>query len=237
MEPLPLSMEDKIDYIFQSVQKIESAVGAHQVRIEKLETSYEVLSNEVLMLKTLVNVREQELRTCNIRISGFPLTPEEKESDSKYLCERIYDRVLRPILTAAKANGLVEKVPTLPNTISSCYRVGNAAAKPGKPNAPPVVVKLVSSVLKIAIMKCKKDSTPGPTDAEKSVGHKKVLIFEDLTPPAFKKLKELQEREEISKAWSIDGRLFLILQGSTNIVRVSSVFDDILTILNSAKPK
>ena len=128
-------------------------------------------------------------------------------------------------------------MPTLLNTISNYYRIGNAAAKPCKPNAPPVVVKLTSSVLKVAILKSKKDSTPGPTDAEKAVGHKKVLIFEDLTPPAFKKLKELQEREEISKAWSIDGRLFLILQGSTNIVRVSSVFDDIVTILNSAQPK
>ena len=232
-----LTIEDKINYIFNSVQKTESAVGVQQARIEKLETSYEALSNEVLTLKNLVNVREQELRTCNIRISGFPLTLEEKMSDSKHLSERIYDRVLRPILTAAKANGLVEKVPTLLNTISNCYRIGNAATKPGKPNAPPVVVKLTSSVLKVAIMKSKKDSTPGPTDAEKTAGHRKVLIFEDLTPPAFKKLKELQEREEISKAWSIDGRLFLILQGSTNIVRVSSVFDDILTILNSAKPK
>ena len=72
-----LTIEDKINYIFNSVQKTESAVGVQQARIEKLETSYEALSNEVLTLKNLVNVREQELRTCNIRISGFPLTGGE----------------------------------------------------------------------------------------------------------------------------------------------------------------
>ena len=232
-----LSMEDKINYIFNSVQKIESGFGAQQAKIAKLESTVEVLSNEVHTLKNLVNHREQEFRSCSIRISGFPLTEEEKTQGSKYLSERLYDRVIRPILTAAKANGLLEKVPTLPNTVLSCYRVGSAAAKPNKPNSPPVVMKLSNTMLKVAIMKSKKDSTPGPTDAEKAAGFKKVLIFEDLTPPAFKKLKELQEREEISKAWSIEGRLFFVLQGSTVISRVPSVFDDIVTILNMAQLK
>ena len=232
MDTDSLSMEEKINCIFISVQKIESAFGAQQAKIEKLESTVEVLSNEVLTLKNLVNFREQELHSCSSRISGFQLTEEDKTSGSKYLGERLYDRVLRLIITAAKAN-----VPTLPNTILSCYRVGSTAAKPNQPNSPPVVVKLSNTTLKVAIMKSKKDSTLGPTDAEKAAGFRKVLIFEDLTPPAFKKLKEMQEREEISKAWSIDGRLFFILQGSLNKYNSYSILSrpHFKTLITSSK--
>ena len=160
---------------------------------------------------------------------------EEKSSGSQYISEKIYERILRPILTVAKAKNFVEKVTNLHNTISNCYRVGSTAAKPGQSNPPPIVVKLCNPQLRIAILKCKKDSTPKPTDAEKAAGFKRFNIAEDLTPPAFKKLKELQGREESAKAWTIDGKIFFVMKDSTSIMKVSSVFDDIRVILNRAQ--
>ena len=61
------------------------------------------------------------------------------------------------------------------------------------------------------------------------------MIAEDLTQPAFKKLKEIKAREEVSKAWSVEGRLLFVLTGGKYVNRVSSVFEDIDVILNSAK--
>ena len=61
------------------------------------------------------------------------------------------------------------------------------------------------------------------------------MIAEDLTQPAFKKLKEIKAREEVSKAWSVEGRLLFVLAGGKFVNRVSSVFEDIDVILNSAK--
>ena len=61
------------------------------------------------------------------------------------------------------------------------------------------------------------------------------MSAEDLTQPAFKKLKEIKAREEVSKAWSVEGRLLFVLTGGKYVNRVSSVFEDIDVILNSAK--
>ena len=64
---------------------------------------------------------------------------------------------------------------------------------------PPIVVKLRSSETRICIMKSKKEATFGPTPAEKELGCKFFAIAEDLTQPAFKKLKELKNHEDVAK--------------------------------------
>ena len=61
------------------------------------------------------------------------------------------------------------------------------------------------------------------------------MIAEDLTQPSFKKLKELQSREEIDKAWSVEGKLLFTLMGGKTVNRVSSVFEDVSVILDNAK--
>jgi hypothetical protein len=86
-------------------------------------------------------------------------------------------------------------------------------------------------------MKSKKDSTPAPSDADKALGAKRYLISEDLTPPTFKKLRELQSSEEVLKAWTVNGRIHLIPRGSNNIFKVPTVFEDTDTIIAKALKK
>jgi hypothetical protein len=179
----------------------------------------------LLALKITVNNREQELRSNAVRSNGFPVTEEEKTAnDSKHLAKKIYAKILCPILNAAKIKGhLIEKVPTVENAIVDCYRIGS----PTIGSTSPIIIKMSTASLCIAIMRVKRESTPPPSEAERSLGAKRFVVLENLTPPTFKKLKELQTCEEISKAWTVNGRINIVLRGSNNVYRVPSVFDDI----------
>ena len=227
-----LSLEDMVKHIYLTVNDIKATLSDQQQRVSKLETEVSSLNKEVSSLKDVVNMHEQSLRSNSIRITGFPFTEDEKKSrNSAALKARILDRVLNPILTVAQERGLID--PSLPvnNIISSCYRVGSASAKPDTASPPPLVVKLSSSQLRVDILRCKKEAVFGPTSQEKAIGLKKFIITEDLTQPAFKKLKELQSSEKVDRAWSIDGRINFMLSNSTVVHRVVSVFDEVDTIL------
>ena len=226
---------EKIDSMNSLLEQLNKTVVAQQQKIVQLESTVSTLNNDVLLLKNMVNSREQELRANSIRVTGFPFTEEEKTaSDSKLLCKKLYDRVLGPILNAAKAKGHIDKLPALSNCIIDAYRVGVAAAKPGSTSPPPIVIKLLNSTIKVAIMRNKREATPGPSDAERAAGFKKIYVAEDLTPPAFRKLKELQQCEDVSKAWSVDGRIRLVMRDSTSVFKVLSVFEDVKAILKKA---
>ena len=53
----------------------------------------------------------------------------------------------------------------------------------------------------------KKEAAVTPSTKEKEAGSKAFYISEDLTQPAFKKLKELKDHVDVEKAWSYEGRL------------------------------
>jgi hypothetical protein len=57
-----------------TVNKIDSTLADQQQRVTKLENTVESMSKELVALKTLVNTREQELRSNAIRLIGFPVT-------------------------------------------------------------------------------------------------------------------------------------------------------------------
>ena len=230
-----LTLEDKVNHIFNMVNKIDSSLSEQQVRVTKLETDMVDLTKEVHILKNIVNSHEQERRSTTIRITGFPLTEEEKGArSSEDLKKRVFERLLGPILNVAYDNGLTVTRPTISNTIVSCYRIGAAAAQ-ANTSPPPLVVKLYSSEVRIHILLSKREAAITPSAAEKEAGSKAFFISEDLTQPAFKKLKELKDHPDVEKAWSYEGRLQFVLVGSKFINKVSSVFDDVNTIVGNAK--
>ena len=155
--PGDLSLEEKVNHIFNMVNKIDLTMGEQQERITKVETDVNQLSKEVYSLKNIVNSHEQERRSSTIRITGLPLTAKEKKSrNTSDLKLRVFDRILDPILSVANDNGLLDARRTVENTIVSCYRVGAAAALADTDSPPPIVVKLRSSKTRINILKCKK---------------------------------------------------------------------------------
>jgi hypothetical protein len=167
-----LTTDQMIKQIFTSVKNIETSMSQVQSRVVVLEDNVAKLNKQVYDLQNVVNSREQELKSLSVRVTGFPFTDEEKAStDGKYLSKKIYDRILTPILNQAKTKNHIERVPTLANTIQSCFRVGQAAARTGTGAPPPVILKLSNDVIKLAIMRNKRQATPAPTPGGAEPGH------------------------------------------------------------------
>jgi len=107
--------------------------------------------------------------------------------------------------------------------------------KDGVQRPSPIIIKLCSKQLRLAILKNKKTSISSPTTQERAAGIKRFVLVEDLTPPNYKKLSELLGDERIEKAWSIEGRLRFVLSGSDKSVKkVKSVYDSVDQYITSA---
>jgi hypothetical protein len=201
------------------------------------------MSKEIASMKDQNNAREQLLRGHSIRIIGMPITEEEASSrePNKVLLKKVFERVIKPVLAAAKTNGHTDSVPSMNNTISEIYRVRvglpQAQGVVGQPRPatvpPPIIVKFTTLDLRTAFMRNKRVNIPQVSETERAAGVKKILAVEDLTGPSHKKMRELIAEPAVEKVWSVDGRLcFTLVNDNTVVHKVKSVFDPVAVIIN-----
>ena len=105
----------------------------------------------------------------------------------------------------------------------------------GTGSPPPVVVKVASEQVRLAILQNKRRSTPPPSAAEKDMGIVRMSIVEDLTPQCYKTFRDLKRQEEVDKVWTTSGRIRFTLRGTDKVHLVRSVYDSIESILNRAQ--
>ena len=115
----------------------------------KMETGAELRS-----VKNTLNVREQQLKSTQVRIFNFPVAAD----DAAGLTARIYDRILRPLLSAAKTARDLGSVPQVQNVVESCYQEEPEEGQP----PPPVIIRFTTKQLKIAALKQRRQSMPSP---------------------------------------------------------------------------
>lgn len=230
-----LTTDQIIRLMYTSVKKIETAMTVQEAKVVKLEADVDILNHQVYELQNTVNHREQELRGLSIRITGFSYTDDEKATtDAKFLPKKLFERLISPLLVQAKTNGIIDKVPTLVNTIQSCYRLGGRAALTGTGRPPPILLKFCNETVRLAVLKVKRTSTPAPSAAEQALGIKHFIISEDLTPATYKKMKDLKADERVEKVWTVGGRIQFVLDGSKTVHRAKSVFDSVDKIISLA---
>ena len=102
--------QEAISSLINKVNKLESTVAEH-------ETTITSLSKEVRSLKEAANERDNEARGSNIRIFNFPMAEDETNVEGK-----VFDRIIKPVLAAAKSNGEISSVPNCSAVISSTLR-------------------------------------------------------------------------------------------------------------------
>lgn len=206
-----------------------------KTKVTGLEMENTELKKDLKAVKEVVNSHDQESRSLTVRIFGVPLSEEEKKSpnQNKSTAKTAYDRIIRPLLTAAKANNDLDTIPQLANTIEESFRLGKGNKdKKGRPMPPPILVRLSSLKLKVAAFRNKRKSMPVPSDAETALGIQRFSLVEDLTPATFSKLRELRADERVSKAWTTEGRIkFILAENTDSVLRVVSVFDPINVII------
>jgi hypothetical protein len=213
----------------------QAKVVALEAKVDSLEARVVSLEDDVVALKDGSNFREQQLKLCSVRIHGLPVTDEELAATDggKTLANKVYDRILKPILNAAKAKNDIPSVPHCPNVIEEVYRAGRPS-KTGKPA--PIVVKMVNRNLRLAVLKNKRTSIPAPQEVEKNEFVKRFTVVEDLTGPTFRLLKLLQEHDSVARAWTIDGQIRFVKEDKLDtVVKVKSAFMPIESVLSLKK--
>jgi hypothetical protein len=211
------------------ISETKKMLSDSQAKVTKLENKVLVLEKEVKHLKEAANDRDQADKGRTVRLFGYPVTEEESSTDGgKTFQTKLYERIFKPCLTTAKNNGDLPTVPQFTTAVEKIYRAGKSS-NPDRPA--PVVIKFTSESYRTAVLRNKKTSLPAPTAQEKASGARRFMVVEDLTPANFKMLKLLQGREEVSRVWSIEGKLRFTLLNNEKVFRVKSVFDPVESII------
>ncbi len=236
------AMERKIDDLSTRLDSISTTVTSLQSTVDTHTSDIAQLRSEIKTLKTSQQVREQRLRASTIRLFNYPYFAGESLDNFKALTAKVYDRVIRPTLVAAKSAGDVGSVQQQQNVVESCFRVyprghsgaagdaaNDGATGPSTPSGP-IIIRLSNTAIKSTIMKHRK-SIPPPSDGERRDGVRRFVLVEDLTPEAYGLLKALQQDTRTEKVWSSHGQLFYTVPGVPGYKRVRNIFDSIDTIL------
>jgi hypothetical protein len=235
--PQANTIEQSLQYLIASSNatnaKLDMALNKLEAignRVDNVEADVKHAFAEIFELKDKINNIEQKERSLAIRIFGLPTSNDEKDPSDNSTAKHVYDRILRPILVHAKDQKLINTVPQLQNVITEAFRLPNKKPLPSSSTSkhPPILVKLATSQIKIAILKSK-SATPDPTETEKSSGIRRFHIAEDLTPSTFNLLMDLRANSVVEKAWTTEGQVRYTLKDdrSSYVHKVKSVFEPI----------
>ena len=193
-------LTSKVETLQQTVSANTTDIAANKADIAELRGELQKNKTEVKALKTSHNLREQRLRSTTVRLFNFPVTIGESLDNYRPLETKVYEKIVRPAIVAAKAAGYVGSVSQQQNCIEACFRVFSPREpEPGSPLLP-VIIRLSSNAIKFAVMKNRKH-IPAPGDSEKSTGIRRFILVEDLTPEAHSLLKALQKDSRAEKVW------------------------------------
>ena len=248
-----MSSEAKLDLILKQLEALK-ALGPIQSALTDLQSSFREVKEEVTYLhhevdlhtdrlnkleyemqeqKDASNQQQQQLRSLTLRLLNLPVVRGESEDNNAGLRARVYDLVLKPLLTSAKAAKDINSVPQAATVMEACFRPFNAttAKTLTDDDIPPhVIIKLSSKPIKIAILKNRKNM---PKPAEDC---KRLILVEDLTPATHKMLAAIAKSKAASKVWTIDGNIKFTMEGVEGVMTVKSVFDPLSKVLGKYRP-
>lgn len=221
--PTGATMDQKLDFIIFTLNEIKELAHSNQQPISVVENKVGALKQEMKFLKDTVNRHEQASRNLSIRILGLPYNPTENTA------RLAYDRILKPVLQAAKEAGKIGAVSQLSTAVIDAFRLSARSGSSPSDYPPQILVKISSSSVKLAIFSAKK-ALPSPSEAENlAEGILRFNITEELTPASYKMLKLLKADSRIHRAWSVDGLLkyTLVSDNDKLVCKVRSVFEHI----------
>ena len=207
---------------------LEAGNKARDERIVVLENKVEALQKKVAELRGADNAREQYARGWCVRVFGLHVGDEEerKLGKDRAAMKKSFDKIIKPILTEAKAKGDIETVPAWYNVLENGHKLKvrrGAADSQSKTTQPePIILRFISKHMRNVVLRNKKDAIPKPSAAEVAeFGITKYRIAEDLTRQNFTLMQSLWASDKGSSAWSIDGKLQFIKVGETKVNMVS----------------
>ena len=135
------STDEKLDRIIGEMQllrahteeiaRLVNRVSVLETTVKDQATSIFNLKCEIRILKDSNNARDQQERCNSLRLFNFPGSDSETG-----LLNNVYDKVIKPLLVAAKASNLIPSVPQVGNTLSAAFRIGRFSPGSNKPPPP-----------------------------------------------------------------------------------------------------
>jgi hypothetical protein len=170
------TLDQRLDHILAVLMETKSICEQNQKEIvtlkEKiisLEKENNTVKRELRAAKESTNRYELASRFLTVRVLGLPVSAEEHaaaspEDRNKAAVKNAYDKILKPILSVAKAMGHLEVVPQLKTTIEEGFRINsNAKDKQGVPYPPPLILRFTHKSYRTGVFLFKREAfaTPG----------------------------------------------------------------------------
>jgi hypothetical protein len=236
-------MESSMGELKGMIESLRTELVAKTAEVDLLNGKVTVLEEkvnkqekEIVELKHHATMAEQATRGSAIRIFGLFPQREDVEAlgEAKAVAKKAYERVIKPILQAAKTKGAIDAVPQLNTCVETAFAAGKAAVDAqGRSLPPPVVVIFNNKAIRDVVMRHKKANIPAVSAAEKAAGINRLVVVEDLVPVIHKKMKEMMGNDAFDKVWSINGHIRFTVPGDNSVHRVPSPFSSIQDILTS----
>ena len=231
-------MTGSLSKMSEAMETMRTQLAMRDKQVELLTKESKLQREEINDLKFQLNVMQQGERSCNLRVLGLNIPTEDITAlgQSRATMKKVYDRLLKPILTAAKAKNAIDTIPKFDNVLASAHLAGKPTRDAqGRTMPAPIIIKFFSPELRTVILKHKKASLPAPLDSERAAGVRKFLLAEDLTKANLDVFKRLIAHKRIGTVWTIGGcaRFVLAEDENKHVYRASSPYLSVDEILQS----
>jgi hypothetical protein len=229
MEEKQEEMLEKLTFLTTKILDMEEAMKAISKENGALKTTVKNQEDQIASLKDELNSREQYARSWSARILNIQLEPG-RETDTRYVMDTVYKKLLLPILEGAKGTKEITHIPTCDALLETAHIL------PGKGPNKPIITRFFSRYWRGVVFRNRREfcpktenttSTNTRSSAASSRSRPAYSIFEDLTGITFRQLKEFKKSEQVQSAWTVNGVIKLKLTNSDTIHKVSSIHETI----------
>ena len=226
---LESTMTGELGKISKAMDSMRAQLAARDLQVEQLDKESKRQRDEITDLKSQLNTIQQGERSCNLRVLGLDVPAEDIAAlgPSKAIMKKVYDRLIKPVLVAAKAKNVLDTVPKIDTVLASAHMAGKPIRDAqGRTLPAPIIVKFQSPELRNVVLKHKKASLPEPSAAERAAGIRKFLLAEDLTKANLDLFKRLIDDKRIGTVWTIGGcaRFVLADDADKHVHKAASPF-------------
>jgi hypothetical protein len=226
---------DGLQPLITKVTNLEQLLKSANESNAELVKALEFKDKQLDGLTVKLNSLEQYNRSWSIRVHGLPLTTS-RETDSTYVKEQLYDRVLLPILQGAVEEGDLSDIPPVERLIEHAHILPTRE----KDKVKPIIARFYSRDMRGLIFKHKRAyaprDQPSPSRAasgREERGRVRFSIFEDLTKMNFTKMRAIASHESVEACWSTGGQLRFKMMDSDAIKKVKNILDPVEKIILS----
>ena len=245
------SKMEKVDQIESEVKSIRTLMVSLTEENKELRSALKEKDSQLSDMQDSLNTMESKLnsleqhhRGWGARVLNIPLSKEEEGSPEATI-EKVYRLALFPMLEGAVRTGKLQSIPRADQVLEVAHVL------PGKAGQPkPIIMRFFNRNMRNLCFQLKRDfatreaASGGGTRGGRSsgggggagggsegAGRFKYPLYDDLTQLNLAKMRAISQDDRVQACWTVSGQIKFKLKNSETIKKVSSIHDDLDTIL------